>query len=252
MQFQPHKNRNRKRRLTLGIVACLLAACVSSHAETIQFSGYTWEIRQPGLGGPGPNQWDPRNVWVDARGYLHLKLTQRDGQWTCAELYTQKSLGFGTYQFWLSGRVDQLDQNVIFGLFNYPKPEMGPDTTHEIDIEFGRWGHPKAPNGNYTIWPTDVSQQKTSYTFEFKLDGNDSTHRFCWSPTKICFQSLHGHVDDDQGQFAHWAFQPDAPTAAISQHPMPLHLNLWCYEGSPPKNGQPVELVVRCFKFTPR
>ncbi len=233
-------------------IASWMAAGVSCHAGTVHFSGYTWEIRPPGQGGPGPNNWNPRNVWVDKQGSLHLKLAQRDGQWSCAELYTQKSLGFGSYQFWLSGRVDQLDQNVVFGLFNYPEPEMGPDKTHEIDIEFARWGDPSLKNGNYTVWPTETRRSETEKTFEFKLSGNDSTHRFIWSSSSIHFQSLNGHSNDDGGQFTRWLFQPEAPVTVISQHAMPFHINLWCYEGHPPKNGRPVELVVRSFKFTPR
>lgn len=34
-------------------------------ATTLQFSGYTWEVRS-GEGGPGPNHWSAQNVWVDA------------------------------------------------------------------------------------------------------------------------------------------------------------------------------------------
>ena len=71
-------------------------------------------------GGPGPNRWEEKNVSVDASGYLHLKLTERDGKWYCAEVYTQEALGFGLYEFRSSGRVDRLDPNVVFGLSVVP------------------------------------------------------------------------------------------------------------------------------------
>ena len=35
----------------------------------------------------------------------------------------------------------------------YPTPDVGPDGTHEIDIEFAKWGVPDAKIGNYTVWP---------------------------------------------------------------------------------------------------
>ncbi len=37
----------------------------------------------PGLVGPGPNVFSdsPENVWVDAAGQLHMRITARDGQW---------------------------------------------------------------------------------------------------------------------------------------------------------------------------
>ena len=242
---------DRDGRFILALLAGTAAVCASVRAETIQFSGYTWEVRSADLGLPGPNPWSSRNVWVDEQGSLHLRLTRQDGRWSGAEIHTQKSLGFGCYELWLRGRVDQLDQNVVFGLFNYPSPEMGPDRTHEIDIEFARWGNPALKNGNYTVWPVEAGRREAEHTFEFKLTGNDSTHRFVWGPAKIDFQSLAGHVDDDRDEFARWRFQPEAPHAAISQRPMPFYINLYCYRGRPPANGQPVELVVRAFEFTP-
>jgi hypothetical protein len=44
-------------------------------------------------------------------------------------------MGFGRYQFWIEGRVDRLDPNVVLGLLNYPTPDVGPDATNEIDID---------------------------------------------------------------------------------------------------------------------
>ncbi|NEU73400.1 hypothetical protein PI95_012690 [Hassallia byssoidea VB512170] len=46
--------------------------------KTINFSGYVWEVRSSGDGGPGPNHWSSDNVWVDQDGYLHLKITQQN------------------------------------------------------------------------------------------------------------------------------------------------------------------------------
>jgi hypothetical protein len=126
--------------LIVSVSAILLAACAFSQAKTIRFSGYDWIVRPSGTGGPGPNQWDENNVWVDGSGYLHLKLSQRAGRWYCSEVYTKDRLAFGSYQFWVIGHVDKLDQNVVFGLFSYPTPDVGPDGTNELDIEFAKWG----------------------------------------------------------------------------------------------------------------
>jgi hypothetical protein len=32
---------------------------------------------------------------------------------------------------------------------------------------------------------------------------------------------------------------------------MPVHINLWCFQGRPPTDGEPVEVVIRAFTFTP-
>jgi len=110
-----------------------------TQAKDIEFGGYTWAVRS-GRGGPGPNVWDENNVWMDTSTNLHLKISQRDGKWSCAEVTMKKRLGFGRYQFQTTGRLDRVDDNVVLGLFNYPTGDVGQDGTHEIDIEFARWG----------------------------------------------------------------------------------------------------------------
>ena len=234
-------------------ITTLMAEGTSAYAKTIKFSGYDWEIRPSEKnGGPGPNRWEENNVSVDPSGYLHLKLTARGGRWYCAEVYTQKAMGFGLYEFQIEGRVDRLDPNVVFGLFNYPQPEVGPDGTNEIDIEFARWGDPSATVGNYTVWPARAALRQTTRSVAMGLGDEDRTmHSFAWSPASVMFRSIAGHAEDHPKPLAGWLYQPRDPSDRISQKPMPVHINLWCFQGHPPRNGQQVELVVRSFKFTP-
>lgn len=45
--------------------------------QTIQFSGYDWEVRQiPSDRGGTTNDFDPANAWTDRRGRLHLQITR--------------------------------------------------------------------------------------------------------------------------------------------------------------------------------
>lgn len=233
--------------MALGL-ALAVPAC--AEAATLEFAGYHWTVRS-GHGGPGPNTWEERNVWLDASGHLHLKISHRDGKWSCAEVTTQQRLGFGRYQFQVEGPIDRFDDHIVLGLFNYPTRDVGEDATHEIDIEFARWGNAKAPIGNYTVWPVEKALKPTSKTFEFKLAGPTSTHRFDWSATRIRYQSLHGSREDDQAEFARWVFEPEDPLKRIARKPMPVHLNLWLFQGKPPKDPQEVEVVIRGFRFTP-
>lgn len=242
---------NPKRMLVLSALIALVAPGTASVARTIHFCGYTWVVRPTGKGGPGPNYWDQDNASVDTNGYLHLKLTQRNDRWYSSEVYTQKRLGFGRYEFWISGQVDRIDRNVVLGLFNYPTSDVGSDGTHEIDIELAQWGNSAAPIGNYTVWPTTSSLPRESKQFSFVLSSDSSTHSFTWSPTKVFFQSQYGHDEVARREFATCVFQPPNPAVRISQAPMPVHLNLWCFKGLPPINGQEVEMIVRAFKFTP-
>ncbi len=259
-------------RIILALVAAMLALLMSSlnqgglvsagateetpnlptaaSGSTLWFSGYQWDVRS-GTGGPGPNNWDRANVWVDAQGALHLKLANQGGTWSCAEVSTRKRLGFGRYQFQVIGRIDQLDRNVVLGLFNYPTPDVGGDGTNEIDIEFARWGDQANPIGNYTVWPARAGLAERSHTFPFALTGTFTTHRFTWNSRQIFFQSLYGHRNDNRNQFASWVYKPAAYSKYIPQKPLPVHLNLWLYRGLPPTDGQTVEVIVKRFTFTP-
>jgi hypothetical protein len=219
-------------------------------AGSIQFCGFDWTVRS-GRGGPGPNLWDTNNVWLDASGALHLKISRHQGQWSCAEITLPKRLGFGRYDFQIKGAIDQLDDNVVLGLFNYPTREVGPDATHEIDVEFARWGDPKNPMGNYTVWPVDKALKQQSHSFPFSVEGGESTHRFTWNRSQIEFKSWRGFRSDGDALFGDWTFRPEDAARRISQQPMPVHLNLWLFRGVPPKNGQELEIVVQRFTFTP-
>ncbi len=232
------------------LVGLFLVFASPTRAKEIQFGGYTWTVRS-GRGGPGPNAWDGNNVWLDSNTNLHLRISQRDGTWSCAEITMKKRLGFGRYQFQTTSRLDRLDDNVVLGLFNYPTGDVGPDATHEIDIEFARWGDAKNPMGNYTVWPVEKSLKQATHSFAFTQADDETTHRFAWSRSQVQFRSLHGHRDDDRGESSHWVFSPKEPARTISQQPMPVHINLWLFKGRTPKNGREVEVIIHDFKFTP-
>lgn len=223
----------------------------STATKTITFSNYDWQVRS-GTGGPGPNTWDDTNAWVDTQGALHLKITHVVSAWHNVEINTTDRLGFGTYQFDVTGPIDQLDPNVVLGLFNYPTPDVGPDGTNEIDVEFARWGASSHPNGNYTVWPAQAGIQRTSKTFTFTLTGiTTTTHQFTWTPQYIAFQSAEGSARDQATPFANWSFQPAAFDHDIPQQAEPVHMNLWLFQGAAPTNGQEVEIIITRFAFTP-
>ena len=219
--------------------------------QTLTFSGYEWQVKSGASLGPGPNAWDPANVWVDGKGWLHLKIAQKNGKWTCAEVGMTKRLGFGIYEFQITGHIDQLDRNIVLGLFNYPTRDVGSDSTNEIDIEFAHWGIANAPIGNYTIWPVKRESKPTSETFHFTLTDPNTTHRFHWKSDSLIFESLRGKGEKREDVFFRWRFEPEDFLQRISQQPMPVLLNLWLFRGNAPTDGKEVEIIIRRFKFTP-
>src|SRR5258708_3441244 len=106
----------------------------------LRFSGYDWTVKSSdGRVGPGPNYFSDSNdnVLVDAQGRLHLLITQPNGRWYCAEVISIRSFGYGTYRFYLDTNLDNLDPQIVLGMFTW---NDAPAYNHrEIDIEVSRW-----------------------------------------------------------------------------------------------------------------
>lgn len=220
----------------------------SSSSYIISFSGYDWVVKNSPLNtrGPGNNYWSAANVWVDSRGYLHLKLAKniKTGKWECAEIASVNSFGMGTYQFSVEGRVDKLDRNVVLGLFNY----SGLDYYDEMDIEFARWGKKSNPNLSCTIYPAEGSVGTPwSGSAEFSLNGTYSTYRFNRTFTSVLFQGLHGFTSDNSNLF----FSKTCTESFISPKTMQILINLWLFQGNIPSDKNSVEIIIQRFSYTP-
>lgn len=215
--------------------------------RTLRFSGYDWTVKSnEGRVGPGPNYFSDSsdNVAVDAEGRLHLRVTQRDGRWLCAEIISTQSFGYGTYRFYLDGAVDDLDPQVILGMFTW---NDDPAYNHrEIDIEVSRWGRPDNENGQFVIQPYQRSGNVTRFRIP---DGvRSSTHSFAWGPNRVLCRSLKGHDPDasDPGLLIHHhAFAEGVPRAGGEN----ARINLWLLAGRPPADGKEAEIVISKFEF---
>ena len=221
--------------------------------KRVWFSGYEWNVKNSNLKiGPGPNNWKDSNVWVDSNGYLHLRITHESGKWYCAEVSTVKNFGFGKYQFEVMGNIDQMDKNVVLGLFSYPPPKVGPDGTNEVDIEFAKWSDANSKyNGWYTVWSRYRAYVRVSHPLHFLLQENlYTTHEFIRKSNEILFRSFYGK-NESQRQIEMWDFKPKNYFDKISQGEMPVHINLWLFDGKPPSNNKEVEVVICSFRYVP-
>jgi len=133
----------------------------------------------------------------------------------------------------------------VLGLFNY----SGNDGYDEMDIEFARWGNSAWPNLNYTVWPAKSGYSDWNYTKNFTLTGGTyTTQRFTRSASSVVFKSLNGFYDDDTNLYA--TATCTSPTWSISTLNMPVHMNLWLFDGNAPSDGKEVEIVIHNFKYT--
>lgn len=230
-------------------------------SSTIRFSGYTWTVRNTtGREGPMNNYWGNRNVWVDADGNLHLRVTKEaDGRWTCGEIISQAKFGYGTYIWELEGRVDQLDKNLVLGLFSYRGFQY--TKNDEIDIEFARWGNSAWPNLNYTTYPEFEAGQSTesnplyiNNSIELTLAGTKSTHVYRREQDVIHFSSYNGYSQNQADLLHQWntSQQTTKPDFAVTKVSSNVHMNLWLFDSLAPSDGKEVVVVVKSFKFIPQ
>jgi hypothetical protein len=223
-------------------------------APTISWGGLEWNVKSHLAQKPGPNNWSAANVTIDGNGDLHLAITNVGGTWYCSEVWTNAILGFGTFQWQILTPTDQLDPNVVLGAFLYGPPGLGPDGTNEIDVEWSRFGTTGGNDGRWTVWPNTVGTPNppvgARMPFSIALGTNPATTaRFDWEPTSVAFTMLSGleDVGSSANMLGSWTYQPASPTSYIGRLPMPVHMNLYLYGGSPPINGQGVEVVFHSF-----
>ena len=231
----------------LGLVAGL---CCSANvvAKTLTFAGEQWEVKN-GIAAPGPNNWSEDNAWVDDLGQLHLKISYLNGKWYSAEVYQLTNTGFGNYEWHVSGQLEQLDSNVVLGLFHY----LGPDGQNEIDIEMAKWGDTAQPLGNFTVYPASSTLSLSTHQFAVAPTGLDTVQRYSWNRNAVCFQMFNDNGSDEPAlseQIASWQYAPENYRKAIPQVTMPLHINLWLRQGLAPTDGQEVEVIIKRFSFT--
>ncbi|MDH6264966.1 hypothetical protein M2360_000347 [Rhizobium sp. SG_E_25_P2] len=240
---------------TFFLAVCLMAAIAATPADAakrIRFSGYDFTIKAGAGLGPGPNRWAASQVKVDGQGRLHLHFSKNDeGRWTAGEIQSVSRFGYGTYEMEFEGDIGGQDKNVVFGFFNYPSADVGPDTTNEIDIEFARWADRANKPLNFTVWPANDALNQTGKAFAWPRGVTLSRHTFVWSRKSVEYTSVLLNSDGDALKTVSWRYAPTDYQSRIGSKPMSIFFNLWGFRGKSPSDGKPVEAIVRKFTFTP-
>jgi hypothetical protein len=212
--------------------------------KTLQFSGYDWVVKTGDQRmGPGPNYFSDSadNVFIDARGQLHLRITEREGRWFCAEVISKSSFGYGTYRFYLNTKAESIDPLAILGMFTWN--DEAAYAHREIDIEISRWGQANNQNAQFVVQP--YTRPENIVRFQMPPTLSSSVHSFSWKPDSVHFQST---ANSTSGQvIQQHTFTKDIPRAGGEN----ARINLWLFAGRPPTNGKPVEVVISKFEFTP-
>ena len=209
-----------------------------SGPKTLAFDGYTWTVKgSTRKTGPGPNLFSPDLAWVDATGALHLRIAKVSGRWNASEVINQATLGYGTYSWTVRADLNGLDPQVVLGLFTW---NDDPAYNHrELDVEFARWGNRvDQTNGQFVVQPFDTSGNLLRIT---QAPGTaTTTHGFIWRPDRVEFFSSAARTS--------WSYTgPDVPRPGGEN----ARMNMWLFRGTAPSNGQPAEVVITDFMFTP-
>ncbi len=234
-----------KQWLPVGLALSMLLSTSTLHAKTVEFSGYTWDVKNVRSGGPGPNRWSDSadSVWVDSEGKLHLTVRKIGGRWNSTEVTLQQSLGHGRYEFMLETDTEAYDPNIVAGLFTYR------NDSEEIDIELTRFGNANNPTGWYTTQP--YLNPGNQDTFNLNLGGSFTTHRFDWTADAIDFRSLHGQYTEPPNPgfiINQWRYTGTDIPPDLNEK---VHINLWQFQGQAPGNGLEHELIIKSFTYTP-
>jgi len=190
--------------------------------DTISFSGRTWDVSAY-----ENFSNDASQVWVDANGSLHLKLSQATGTWKDVEVVTQQTLGYGNYT-WVTQGVHAIDKNIVLGMFPYL------DNDHEIDIEQAQWDNANAPNFDFWVQPGNDNAR----VFNVSYTSSDTTFVIDWEPTYI-------HFSITEGSTLVQSWTCDQARDATGVFGI---MNLWQFSGAP-SDGQPVEIVFKSFQY---
>ena len=219
--------------------------------NTLNFAGHVWKVKSSKKRvGPGSNYFSESkdNVWVDDAGRLHLRITQLEGKWHCAEVVSVECFGFGTYRFHVSTPLSKLDPNITLGLFTWSD---APAYAHrEIDIECARWGKADdTNNAQFVVQPYQPPGRLLRYRVPENLE--PVTYSFLWQSNSVLFRCLEGEAaapGTSNNVIQEWNFTK-------SRIPLPgdenARMNLWLCTSRGPLDTNATEVVISKFEFLP-
>ena len=200
----------------------------------------------------GVAKGDPTNVSIDDKGYLHLRIVERDGKWTASEMFTLERFRFGTYQWTVEGNVYDMDKSTVLGLFPYgPIHHIGVDAENEIDIEFSKWNNTcHGCNADFTVYPSTGNHKPngaSAWENNFHVSGGAiTTARIEWASEHIVFTLMNGaHAIGTTAEVikteTYASDKNDIPQQAV-----PVGINLWCFRETPARTQS---VIIRSFEF---
>jgi hypothetical protein len=207
----------------------------------LSFSGYDWEVRTAtSTNGGRVHQYRRNNVWLDNQGSLHLALRREGADWSCAELRTLRTLGYGTYGFHIRD-VGQFEPATMLSM-NTWQEERDADSHHEIDLHISRWGVPDSKNGEYVTQPYYVP----SNVYRFEIPPGPIVMSFHWAPGSVDYLT---ERETSRGNLpvSSWRFTTNVPTPNGEK----TFITLCVFPYAPVPERKETEVIIDQFQFLP-
>jgi hypothetical protein len=212
-------------------------------AASLLFSGYEWRVRNaPSSRGDRTNAYDPANAWTDESGALHLRVTRRSGNWSCAEVTLTRNLGYGSYSFVVRD-TSHLEPATVFAMFTWDYAG-GDQNNREMDIEISQWGDPTSKNGQYVVQPFYVAANVA----RFLVPAGVLTHGFHWEPGRVTFRTLRGTAADLRSEVINQqVFTSGVPAPGAES----VRLALYLYGKGENPIEKDAEVIIEKFAYSP-
>ena len=155
---------------------------------SLKFSGYDWRVRMIASDKGGMNNlYAPENAWTDASGALHMQIKKKSDTWSCAEIFLNRSLGYGTYSVTVRD-TSHLEPAAAFSMFTFDE-SASDQRFREMDVEVhGRGDAANKNNAQYAIQPFYIPGN----LFAFATPSGTLTYVLRWEPGHATFKTFRG------------------------------------------------------------
>src|ERR1700722_13737391 len=211
---------------------------------SLKFSGYDWSVRTTSSDKGGTNNlYDPENASTDASGALHMQIKRKSDNWSCAEIFLNRSLGYGTYSVTVRD-TSQLEPAAVFGMFTFDE-WASEERFREMDVEVGgRSDVASNSNARYVVQPFYIPGN----LFPFAAPSGTLTYVLHWESGHATFKTFRGKSSGAGAQLvSEHEFTSGVPI------PGKAILRLIFYVVASGKNPmrKPSEVVVERFEYLP-
>jgi hypothetical protein len=211
---------------------------------SLKFSGYDWDVRMRASNKGGTNNlYDPENAWTDSSGALHMQIRKKSDGWSCAEIFLNRSLGYGTYSVTVRD-TSHLEPAAAFSMFTFDD-SASEQHFREMDVEVhGRGGAANKSDAQYAVQPF----YSPGNLFPFEAPSGTLTYVLRWEPGHATFKTFRGRSSGAGAQLV----SEHEFTLAISG-PGEAKLRLIFFVVASDKNPmqKPSEVVVEKFEYLP-